>query len=203
MPEPGQLTACPDCDLLLTLPMELSGADAHCPRCNKLLVEAHKDGLQRAYWLSAFGLIIYFPAMVLPMLELHLLGKAHTSSLGGSPFALYDSGHRTTAMIVTAMIVFAPLINLAITFISTVMIKQNWRHTPLLLRINHHVRHWSMLEVFMMGVIVSVIKMREQADVILGPGLISFVCLMLITAALAWAVDDAVFWEAYDDNRER
>ncbi len=203
MTDSDALTACPDCDLLVHLPADLSGADAHCPRCNKLLVEAHKDGLQRAYWLSAFGLIIYFPAMVLPMLELHLLGKAHASSLGAMPFALYDSGHRITALIVTAMIVFAPLINLAVTFASVLMVKKDWPYTSLLLRINHHVRHWSMLEVFMMGVIVSVIKMREQADVILGPGLISYVCLMLITAALAWAIDDAVFWEAYDEHRSR
>ncbi len=203
MASPNRLTACPDCDLLVQLPPYLSGADAHCPRCNKLLIEAHHDGLQRAYWLSAFGLIIYFPAMLLPMLELHLLGKAHAASLGATPFALYDSGHRTTALIVTAMIVFAPLINLAVTFASASLVKQNWPHTPLLLRINHHVRHWSMLEVFMMGVIVSVIKMREQADVIIGLGLVSFACLMLITAALSWAVDDAVFWEAYDAHRAR
>lgn len=197
-PVAQSLRACPDCDALVRLPTLLAGADAYCPRCQRLLREGHTDAIRRARFISACGLFLYFPAMSLPLLEVEFFGTANNSSLAGSILSFFQSGHRLAAMVVFAMVVLAPFLNFLITGICAFISATRWPHLPWLLRVNHHIHEWSMLEVFMMGVLVSVVKLRNDVDVIIGPGLICFAGLLIMMMALVWAVDDHVFWDAIE-----
>lgn len=197
------LTACPDCDLMVELPEQLTAADAYCPRCQKLLREGHTDAVRRARFITLCGLTFFFPAMSLPLLEIHFHGASNTSSVIASIMAYHASGHRIAAMIVFAMVIIGPLLNFVVTGMAAFLRSTHWSYLPLLLRLNHHVREWSMLEVFMLSILVSIVKLRVDVEVIYGPGLICFMGLLVMMMAMVWAVDDHVFWTAIENPAEK
>ena len=82
--------ACPECDLLLRSPLPKIGEKAHCPRCGFLLSRPRKQSVERTFALSIAGFILFFPANLLPMVGITILGNANTGILLSGVIALFN-----------------------------------------------------------------------------------------------------------------
>jgi paraquat-inducible protein A len=199
---PPRATACPECDLLLQDVAVPAGSESVCPRCGHVLREGRPDSVPHALALSTLGLVLFGPAIGMPLLSLSVTGLRQESSLAEAILALGDRGLWEVALMVAICAVAAPFLNLWMLFAVSVALqgrsKPGW--LPLLMRLNHRVREWAMLEVFLMGVLVSIVKLKDIAELLPGVGLYCFVCLMLCSLLLDTVIDEHELWQTWEQN---
>lgn len=203
MTVPERATACPECDLLLQDVAVPPGSESVCPRCGHVLREGRPDSVLHALLLSTLGLMLFGPAIGMPLLSLSVTGLRQEASLAQAVLALADNGFWEVALMVATCAVIAPLLNLWLLFAVsvTLQLRSQPRWLPLLMRLNHHVREWAMLEVFLMGVLVSMVKLKDIAELLPGIGLYCFVCLMLCALLLNTIIDEHELWQTWDMNQ--
>ncbi|HNE26418.1 MAG TPA: paraquat-inducible protein A [Pseudomonadales bacterium] len=203
LPPKSHLTACAECDLLLANMDVPEGRESLCPRCGHGLQEGRPDSVLHAVILSVIGLILLVPAMGMPLLSLSSTGLRHDVSITHAVLALGNSGYWEVASLVAVCALAAPFLNLWLIFAVGIVLQMGsapvW--LPRLLRINYHVREWAMPEVFLMAVLVSVVKLKDMAQLLPGVGLYCFICLMLCTLLIETLIDQHELWQAYEKNR--
>ena len=163
------LLACPDCDLLLHCAR--SDRDLHCPRCKARVRDA--DGHIDPYLASALaGLILYPAALLLPIMQIEIAGQRASNTLLGGALALWQQGHIPLAALIILSSVLAPLLQLLLTLHIALAVKLRRlpEYFPTLLKLNQHSQHWSMLEVYVIGVLVAYVKMMSEGDIAVGAG---------------------------------
>jgi paraquat-inducible protein A len=199
------MTACAECDMLLEDVSVPAGEESVCPRCGHVLREGRPDSVIHAVVLSTLGLSLFGPAIGLPLLSLSVTGLRRESSLAQAVLSLGDSGFWEVATMVSICSIIAPLLNLWLLF--TISVTLHLGHAgswlPGLMRLNHQVREWAMLEVFLMGVLVSIVKLKDIAALLPGMGLYCFVCLMLCALLLNTVIDEHELWQTYENNRAK
>jgi paraquat-inducible protein A len=197
-------TACAECDLLIEETTADRGFNVICPRCGHVIREGRPDSVLNALILSVTGLILFVPAVGLPLLSMSILGLHKEASLIESILTLSRSGFWQVGLLVFVGAVMAPFLNLWLMFSTSLAIYL--RHPSawlrLLLRINHQAREWAMTEVFFLGVLVSVVKLKDLAKLLPDWGLWCFLCLMLISILLNSTVDEHELWDCLDHKHE-
>ncbi|MEN8259255.1 MAG: paraquat-inducible protein A, partial [Pseudomonadota bacterium] len=162
------LIACGECDLLLkALPAE-AGSKVRCPRCGHVLAHPQKNSLETCLALSLAGLLLFVPANFLPILTLSVLGKTQTETMVSGVSALYRGGLWWVALLVALCSVVVPLGKLLLMFYVSACLKLGRFPDNLgrSFRCYHQLDTWGMLEVYMLGILVAVVKLKDMADVV-------------------------------------
>jgi paraquat-inducible protein A len=193
-----QLIACHECDLLLRKPAPEQGERVECPRCGYELYTHRHQVLRRSMALVIAALLLYLPANFLPIMQLNLLGQASEDTVWSGVVGLYNSGMQGIAVVVFLCSMAVPLLKLLCQFAVLLSIRLNIGRSYglLLYRIYHHLRDWGMLEVYLMGILVALVKLADLADVSLGLGLLCFIALLLIQVWLEVTMSPHQIWEA-------
>jgi paraquat-inducible protein A len=119
--------------------------------------------------------------------------------------ALGNSGYWEVAALVAVCALAAPFLNLWLVFTVSTVLQLGGSAPAWLPQIycdmNHHVREWAMPEVFLLAVLVSIVKLKDMAQLLPDVGLYCFVCLMLCTLLMETLIDQHELWQAYEKNR--
>jgi len=196
--------ACPECDLLLKYAQPKLGEKAHCPRCGLLLSRPRKQSVERTFALSIAGFILFFPANLLPMVGITVLGNANTGILVSGVIALFNDGMVAVAVVVFLASILFPLVHISLSLLISGHLYFN-RHNRYLvewMRWMHHLDEWVMLEVYMLGIIVACVKLMAIAPLKLGWGLYAFIALIIITTLLTSSLDSRLFWQRIEQLRK-
>lgn len=183
----SQHTACPGCDLLIRRPRIAEGQQARCPRCGSLLSRRVRQGSALSLSCSFAALLFLLLSVQFPFLTFRAQGLQQEMTLLQSSSQLIADGYPLLALLLALFTLVLPGVFL------TMLILYQWLAATghllkcriLLLRAVYRVEPWCMGEVFMIGVLVSLIKISSMADVI--PGL-SFWAYILFTLSLAAAI---------------
>jgi paraquat-inducible protein A len=189
--------ACPECDLLLRAAHPKMGEKAHCPRCGFLLSRPRKQSVERTFALSIAGFILFFPANLLPMVGITILGNVNTGILLSGVIALFNDGMVAVAIVVFLASIFFPLVHLTLSLLISGHLYFNQPNRYLIgwMRWMHHLDEWVMLEVYMLGIIVACVKLMAIAPLKFGWGLYAFIALIIITTMLTSGLDTRLFWQ--------
>lgn len=178
------LTLCHDCDLIVNLPDVAAKQITRCPRCHANLPHNEHQGLQLPIAMSLAGLILVVPANTLPIMSLSILGKANANTMINGAFQLFEGGYWWMAFLVFACSVLAPVFILTLRFL--VCLGVAFKISPAivapLLKSYQHITHWAMLDVYMLGILVAFVKMKDLGDLVTDLGLYSFVALLLLSS---------------------
>ena len=197
-----ELVACHECDLLMHKPQLQLEQKASCPRCGFELF-AHRAQVQRrSLALVLTALVLFLPANFLPIMRLTLLGQITEDTLWSGVVSLYHGGMEAVALIVFLCSMVIPLVKLLCQLL--VLLSIRWRLALAwgrrLYRSYHHLREWGMLEVYLIGILVSIVKLVDMADLALGSGLFCFVGLLLAQIWLEVSMSPHQIWEALEDD---
>lgn len=197
-----QLTACPECDLLMSKPVLKPGDQAQCPRCGYKLAFSRERIVERGLALVLAALILFVPANFLPIMRLNLLGRDSYETVWSGVGSLYRSGMQGIAAVVFLCSMLVPLLKLLcqLMVLASIELQRGKRTGLLLYRIYHHLRDWGMLEVYLLGILVSIVKLRDMADLTLGVGLLCFVGLLLVQVWLEVIMSPWQIWEALSEK---
>jgi paraquat-inducible protein A len=191
------LTACPECDLLLNPTQPVIGEKAHCPRCGYLLQRPRKDSIERSFALSIAGLIMVFPAHLMPLIGIKVLGQVNEGNLYSGVINLFAEGVWAVAFIVFFSSILLPVVTITLSLLisSHLYFNKSNAHLAHWMRWLQHIDEWAMLEVYALGIIVACVKLASMAELKFGFGLYAFIALLVITAMLASSLDPYLFWQ--------
>jgi paraquat-inducible protein A len=194
---PPVLVACEDCDLLHRLGEIPEGGRATCRRCGGLLRRRPRNGLERTLALAFAAAILFAVANSFPFLSFEMKGRVTETTLMTGVVDLWRQGKQELAALVLLTIVIAPLAQIAL--LLYVLLPLRWQRVPWQLphafRLLRHSQPWSMMEVFMIGILVAIVKLMGMATIVPGLALWSFVLLMLVLTGATASFEPEVVWE--------
>jgi len=193
----SELVACRDCDSLhRRIPLQRGGV-ARCHNCNAILYRRGKDVISRTLAFTLASVVFFVVANAFPFMEFEIGGRVQVNRMVTGIEALQDQGFGELGGLVLVTTVIAP----AVTILGLVLLLlpiargRTPRYLPSLCRVIEHVQPWAMLEVYLLGVIVSVIKLSQMADIVIGPACYGFGALILTLTAALGTFDSRVVWE--------
>jgi paraquat-inducible protein A len=198
MSDVGALVACHECDLLQREVPLPGGGVARCGRCGAELYRDRPASVDRSLALTAGALLLFIIANSFPILGLALQGQVINTTLYGAVERLWDEDMKSVAALVFATTIAMPALELlALAYLLLpVRLGSVPPHFALVFRALQAVKPWGMVEVFMLGVLVSLVKLAHLAGVVPGIALWSFGALMLVMAALASVFDPRSLWNS-------
>lgn len=194
------LVACHECDLLMRKPLLADGERAECPRCGFELYSHNHQVVRRSLALAIAALLLYIPANFLPIMQINVLGQTSEDTVWSGVLSLYAAGGllKSIALVVFLCSMVIPLLKLLMQL--AVLLSIRWdigrSYGLLLYRIYHHLREWGMLEVYLMGILVSIVKLVDIASPTLDVGLGCFIALLLAQVWLEVTMSPHQIWEA-------
>ena len=198
MPEdPTQLVACHECDLLLQeIPLDPGGV-AVCCCCGASLYRNTPDNLQRTLALTITASILFILANVYPILGIEIQGIRNATNLVGAVRSLWNQGMHVISALVALTTITIPFIELAT--MAYLLLPLSFERKPpgiaLIMRVLHVIKPWGMVEVFMLGILVSLVKLKDSSIIIPGVALWSFGGLTMLLAAVAASFNPRTIWE--------
>lgn len=193
---PGQRTACTECDLIVQLGALRGGQRASCPRCGHLISALAPDALTRSLAFALAAVVLLALANSFPFLELKASGLEQVMTLPSSALELYRDGYVTIAVLVLGPIVGIPALMLGTIVVLLVPLRRRLP-APWLIpagRFLFLLSPWSMVEVFVIGVLVSLVKIGAMATVILGVSFWAYVGFAVCFTATLSNLDRVQIW---------
>ena len=196
------LIACHECDLLHKIQPLPDGGSARCVRCDALLYYQKKDSLDRTLSLTIAGLVLFIVANTFPFLAMKSKGLVRETTLITGVKGLYQQGMESLALLVFLTSILVTFVHIAGMLYVLVPLKFNRvpRNLALVYRFIRSLQPWGMMEVFMLGILVSYVKLAKMAKIIPGLAIYSFVVLIFVLAGAAASLDPRVVWDRLGES---
>jgi len=182
---------CTECNLQVKLQRLAVGEKAMCPRCGCILMANHAEAFERILAFAIAALILLFLSLSFDFVSLHYQGQVHTIRLLDTYFILHEQNYLIIALLLVITIIAFPLIVLCSLLYLIFFINNN--HYPLkgliIARVVLALLPWSMAEIFLIGVLVSLIKISTMANVSLGLSFYAYVLFSICYIAAIQFID--------------
>ena len=194
------LISCHDCHLLV----DALDANARCPRCGARLHQRKPGSLSRTWALLVAAVILYFPANLLPITVTSALGIKQADTIMSGVIYFMHSGSWEIAAVIFIASVFVPLAKLLILFflLLSVQFQARWRlrERTVLYRLTEVVGRWSMVDIYVVTILVALVKLGAIANIEAGPGAIYFALVVVITMFAAESFDPRLIWDVVEEK---
>jgi len=197
------LAACHDCDLLHHLGPVAEGASARCVRCSGVLRRRRRNGIERTLALSIAAAVLFAVANSFPFLSFDMKGQVTETTLLTGVFDLFEQGVPEIGTLVFVTAVLAPMVQIALLLYVLLPVQAGrvpWQMARAF-RLLRRVQPWSMMEVFLVGILVAVTKLMGMAHVVPGLSLWAFALLIVVLAGAMSSLDPHEVWERLEVPR--
>jgi paraquat-inducible protein A len=195
--------ACHDCDLIHRInPLPAKGT-ANCIRCGAVLYQHKPDSLDRTLAFAMAGLILFILANSFPFLGLRIGAQVRETTLITGIYELYVQGMQVIAILVLVTTVLVPFTQMMCLFYILLPIKFGRlpKRLPRVFRFLQSIQPWAMMEVFMVGILVSVVKLGKLGKIMPGISLYSFLALIFVLTAMTVSLDAHLIWQKWGEQR--
>lgn len=186
---------CHDCGYL----SKQANKNSHCPLCGGRLHPRLPRSLQRTTALLLSAFCLYFPANIFPIMTVTRLGVGEPHTILGGIIALINGNMVPIAMLVLVASILVPLLKLLGISLLLLNVHYRWqghaKKWTILYRIIAFVGRWSMLDIFMISILVSLVDMGGVAQVIAGPAATAFAAVVVLTMLAAKNFDPRLLWD--------
>ena len=176
-----------------------------CPRCGAPLHRRKPASLARTWALVISAMLLYVPANVLPITETTSLGQTQTDTILSGVIYFLFNGSWHIAIIIFVASILVPLAKLVVLvyLLLSVQFKMLWRprERTHLYRITEAVGRWSMVDIFVVTVMVGLVRMDALASVTAGPAGLYFAAVVVLTMLAADSFDPRLIWDAVKERR--
>lgn len=191
------LIACHDCDLLHQLPQVTINSRMLCHRCGAVLLRSRTRMVSRTLPLAISGLILFTLANCFPFMGIRSGGIQQDTIFISGIFQLFQQQMWGLGAVVILTTLLAPLLQLlGLSYIlSLLSLGKNVPAGKPILKSIIALQPWSMLDVYMIGILVALIKLLKMGTVLPGIALYSFAGLILVQIAISMMIDHHQLWE--------
>lgn len=199
----NNLVACPECDALQREVPVAPGGAAGCFRCGAELFRNKPDSLDRTLALMSAAAVVFLCANTFPLMELDAQGIRTETTLFGTVVALEDTGWPLVALVVLMTAIVVPFLQLALSLylLGPLRLGKIVPGLAYAVRALDAIWEWGMVEVFLLGAMVSLVKLKQIATVYPGGALFMIGLYMLLISAAEAAFDQRDFWRRVEEVR--
>jgi len=183
------------------------GHDSACARCGAALHFRKPDSIARSWALLIAAMILYVPANVMHVTETSALTGIQRDTIMSGVIYLWATGSIPVAVLIffaSIMVPLAKIIALLLLLITTQR-GSTWRQLDRgrLYRVVELVGRWSMVDIYVIGLLVTLVQLGGLANIVAGPGAIAFGAVVVLTMFAAEAFDPRLIWDAGENESGR
>lgn len=199
----AQQLSCLDCGLLV--PQSPTAEQGQrCTRCDGALHSRHKNSLNRTWALLITAIILYIPANLLPITLTTALGKTEGDTIMQGVIYFMFSGDWPVALVILTASILVPLLKMVALTYLLISVQRHSSRRPLdrakIYRMVEFVGRWSMIDVFVVTIMVALVQLGAVASIAAGSGAIFFCAVVIITMLAAESFDPRLIWDECGDN---
>ena len=185
---------CHECGCLVK-----SKAQSLCPVCGHSITTRKPQSVQHTVALITSALCLYIPANIFPIMTVTELGSAEPHTIIGGIVVLVQSDMIPIALLVLVASILVPLMKLLGLTLLLLCVHYRWQvNAPLftrMYRVIAFVGRWSMLDIFMISILVALVDLGGVAQVIAGPAATAFAAVVVLTMFAAKSFDPRLIWD--------
>lgn len=196
------LTNCHDCHLLV----DAHQVNAHrrCPRCGAHLHPRKPNSLSRTWALVWAAIVFIVPANALPITITTTLGAKQADTIMSGVIYFMQSGSWEIATVIFVASVFVPFAKLLILIflLLSVRYRSAWRpkDRTTLYRLTELVGRWSMVDIYVVTILVALVKLGAVAAIEAGPAAVYFATVVVLTMFAAESFDPRLIWDVIEED---
>ena len=197
------LVTCHGCGLLLKSDHV---AEARCSRCGCTLHDRKPNSLASSWAFVIAAVILYIPANLLPIMETSSLFGSQADTIMSGVVYLWRSGSWYLALVVFIASILVPMAKLIALILLLVSVQLHSRWQPLqrakLYRMVELVGRWSMLDVYVVTLLVALVQLDALATIRPGPGALAFGAVVVLTLFAAMSFDPRLIWDSLEQDHD-
>ena len=202
----NSLVGCHHCNLIVKFDSD-QYHDEHCPRCRAILHQRKPNSIGRSWACLIAAVILYIPANTFPIMTVISFGQGTPDTIISGVIHLIEANQLPIAALVFFASIVIPIfkiILIALILIS-VHFKSSWRtrDRTLIYRLTEAVGRWSMLDIFMISILVGLVKLGNIASVEAGFGAVAFAAVVVLTMFSAMFFDPRLIWDHAEENQQQ
>ncbi len=194
----ASLVACHACGRLSPL------HEVHCPRCGGHLYLRKPDSVQRTWALLIGGVILYLPANLLPVMRVVSMGQEQSDTIISGVVYFVRTGSWHLALIIFIASVLVPVLKLTILSSLLLSVRRRSKRRPVtrtrLYRITEFIGRWSMVDIFVVTLMVAMVELGNVATIEPGPGAFAFALVVITTMLAAHSFDPRLIWDSIEET---
>jgi paraquat-inducible protein A len=202
----ASLLSCHICHFLSKEPSGSKDIVTYCPRCGERLHSRKPNSIARTWSLVIAAIIFYIPANLLPIMTVTSLGKVQSDTILSGVIYFIMTGMWPIALVIFIASVFVPILKLIILIylLISVQMKSAWRSKDRtrLYRAIEAIGRWSMVDIFVVTLMVALVKLGALADIEAAPGAIHFAAVVVITIFAAMSFDPRLIWDKMEEKHD-
>ena len=193
------LVQCGDCHKLLNYLATEQGERLICPRCGATGHKRKPDSLSRTWALVITALICLIPANLFPMMTVIYEGTGEPSTIIDGVILLVKLNTIPIALVIFIASIAVPFLKLGGLIVLMLSVQLKWnlsqRQRTLAYRIIEVIGRWSMLDIFVISILVALVKLGSIAEIEGGAAATFFVSAVVITIFAAMSFDPRLIWD--------
>lgn len=198
------IIGCQHCHTVTKLPDDIAENQCvRCPVCHAKLESRIAHSWGKTFALVLAATFMFIPANILPIMNVTYLGTGTPDTIIAGVMKLLEAGMWPLALIVFVASFVVPIMKIVVLFglLITVKMKSHWRPVgrTRLFQITEFVGRWSMVDIFVLAILVALVQFGNLASVDAGLGALSFATVVILTMLAAHTFDQRLIWDAMND----
>jgi paraquat-inducible protein A len=198
------LFVCHDCGLLSK--PQPGSHEGTCPRCGSALHFRKPGSIARTWAFVIAAVVLYIPANVLPVMDTSSLFGEQTDTIMSGVVFLWVSGSWPLAVLVFIASIAVPMLKIISLIFLVLTAQLRWRWLPekrtRIYRVVELVGRWSMLDIYVITILVALVQFSALATIMAGPGSIAFGSVVVLTMLSAMSFDPRLIWDPLEPDHE-
>ncbi|XOF32575.1 MAG: paraquat-inducible protein A [Candidatus Electrothrix sp. YB6] len=200
----ARLLLCPTCHKVIQSEVAAGNRNPACPRCGEPLHLRRRNSVDRAWALIVSAVLFTLPANLLPIMSVSSFGnRAESTIIDGIIHFFQEGSYGIGAVILTAS-VLVPLFKIfgmSLILISIHFQRTRWlRHKAMMFRFIAFVGRWSMLDIFVIALLCSLVRFGSLSSVDAAPAALYFSAVVLSTMFAAISFDTRLLWDSAEEE---
>ena len=199
------LVSCHLCQLVVRRSRRKSGVQL-CPRCGSELHSRVPGSVSRTWALLIASMILYIPANTLPIMQTTWLGEASGSTILAGVVHFIEENDWMLAMVIFTASVLVPVLKMLSLLYLLLSLRRTGRlhtlHRARLHKLTELVGRWSMVDVFVIGILTALVQMGMLSSIEPGLGALAFAAVVILTMLAAESFDTRLLWDQECNRHE-
>lgn len=197
---------CSICNLVMFLPADALHARLGCSRCGAMIHRRKPNSLMRTWAFLLSAIICYVPANLYPIMKTTSFGYAQTDTIFSGVVYLFKWGQWPLGLIVLVASIIVPILKIFLLSVLTLSVQRRSQWRPrkraLIYRIVEVIGRWSMVDVYVVTILIALVHLGSMASVEVEHGAFFFGAVVVLTLLASQSFDPRLIWDQIENDDE-
>jgi paraquat-inducible protein A len=197
----ADIIACEFCDLLHAAPVLPPGGKAYCSRCRGVLAKTSRNPIEGTLALTLTAGTLLILANAFPFLRISLEGQVSENTIASGVVGLWNGGQPLLALLILFTTIVAPALRIVglLYVLAPLSVGRVPPGVAPALRFQAGLVSWAMLDVYMLALLVTLVKLSQLGSLQLETGAYCFVALFIALTLLGASYDREALWQRVEE----